>query len=46
VPTAYGLKECAADTGASATVVPSADGVLDVELRLPETQKVVLTLRF
>lgn len=46
VPTGYRLKECSAEAGATPAVMPSADGVLDVDLRLPESRKVLLTLRF
>ena len=46
VPTAYSLKECSAEAGVATAIMPSAEGVLDVELRLPETRKILLTLRF
>jgi hypothetical protein len=46
VPAPYRLKECSAEAGARATVMPGADGILDLELTVTETRKVLLTLKF
>jgi hypothetical protein len=46
VPAAYALKECSTDSGAAVAVQPAAEGILDLELLLPESRTVVLTLGF